>query len=115
MAVLNPAFESVPEYLPDEKEHRRKLARAANRHNEGKFNAFIDFTLAANVTSSTLRDARLGYYTTILFMPMTPHAAAEIAAGTMYIPQATMLSSQAVIQHANNSQTDRTFRFLLIG
>lgn len=115
MATLTQAFQAVPEYLQDDKEHRRKLARAVNSLVGGKMNAFIDFTLVANAASSTLIDARISYYSTILFMPMTAHAAAEIAAGTMYIPQTTMKNGQCIIQHANNAQTDRTFRFLIIG
>jgi len=113
MSVLNPAFQAVPEFLPDQIDHRRQLARASNRHNLGKFNAFIDFTLTPSVASSTLIDARIGYYTTILPMPMTAHAAAELT--SLYIPQSTMQSGKAVIQHANNSNADKTFRFLLIG
>lgn len=115
MSALTPGFPPVPEFLPDEVEHRRKLARSSNLHNQGKFNASIDFTLTANAASSTLQDSRIGYYSTIIPMSMTAHAAAEIGNGTMYIQQTDMKSSQATITHANNSQTDRTFRFLIIG
>lgn len=115
MSTLAPAFQAVPEYLQDEKEHRRKLARASNQHLLGKMNAFIDFTLVANASSSTLIDPRISYYTTILYMPMTANASAEIGNGTIYIAQATMQSGQAIVTHANNAQTDRSFRFLLIG
>lgn len=115
MSTLAPAFQAVPEYMQDETEHRRKLARASNQHLLGKMNAFIDFTLATNAGSSALIDPRIGYYTTILYMPLTAHASAEIGNGTIFIAQATMQSGQALITHANNAQTDRTFRFLLIG
>jgi hypothetical protein len=113
MATLSPGFQTVPEFIPDEKEHRRKLARAVNQNMQGKMNAFIDFTLTASVGSSTLIDPRIGYYSTLLFMPMTAHAAAELT--SLYVPQATMQSGQAVIQHANNANADKTFRVLIIG
>ena len=113
--TANLGYQTVPEFLPDEKEHRRKLARAVNQTLGGKMNASLNATLNASASSTTLIDARISYFSTIVPMPMTANAAAEIGNGTMYIPQATMQSGQAVIQHASNTQTDRTFRFLIIG
>lgn len=115
MTTLSPAFQSVPEYIQDDVEHRRKLAQMGNRHNQGKFNAFIDFTLTASAATSTLIDARIGYFSTLLFMPMTANASAEIGAGTIYVQQSNMKSGQAIINHANNSNADKTFRILIIG
>lgn len=86
-----------------------------NQHNQGKFNAFIDFTLTASVGTSTLIDARIGYYSTLLWMPMTANASAEIGAGTIYVLQSNMQSGQAIITHANNANADKTFRILIIG
>lgn len=115
MSTLAQAFQKVPEYIQDQTEHRRKLARAVNQALSGKMNAFIDATLTANAASTTLTDARIGYYSTITWMPMTANASAEVGAGTIYITQANMQSGSVVITHANNAQTDRTFRFQIIG
>lgn len=115
MATLALAFQPVPEYLQDATEHRRKLARAVNQTIGGKMNVFIDATLTANAASTTITDARIGYYSVICWMPMTANASAEIGAGTIYITQANMQSGSVVITHANNAQTDRTFRFQIIG
>lgn len=113
MVSLAPAFQTVPEFLQDDVEHRRKLAFTINLILSGKLNGFIDFTLTANAASSTLTDARVGYYSTILLMPQTANAAAALA--TTYIAQATMKSGSCVITHANNAQVDKSFRILIIG
>lgn len=110
-----PAYNAVPVTQADEKEHRRELATAINRVNQGKFNCALEITLIANVTSTTISDARIGAYSVLVLMPVTADAAAEIGAGTIYIPENTMLTGSAVIQHANNSQTDRSFRVGIFG
>jgi hypothetical protein len=46
-------------------------------------------------------------------MPTTANAAAEIGAGTAYISARTKRSF--TITHANNSQSDRTFGYVVIG
>lgn len=43
------------------------------------------------------------------FDPLTANAAAELAAGTMYVLEANRALRQFTITHANNAQTDRTF------
>lgn len=115
MASLAQAFQTVPEFLQDANEHRRKLARAVNQLLGGKMNAFIDATLTANAATTALTDARIGYYSIISWMPMTANASAEVGAGAIYVDQSTMKNGSAVITHANNAQTDRTFRFQIIG
>lgn len=108
-------FQSVPEFLPNAVDHRRQLAQAINRIMQGKVNAYLDYTIPANTASSTITDARISPYSAILFMPLTAHAAAELATGNMYVPTATMNNGSAIIQHTNNAQTDRTFRSIIIG
>jgi len=41
---------------------------------QGKVNCVLDVTLAANAGSTTVTDARLGYFTAILYDPMTANA-----------------------------------------
>jgi hypothetical protein len=78
-------------------------------------NAVTEVTLTANAESTTLYHPTLGYYTHVSLMPQTANAAAEIGAGTIYIAQATMKKGECVITHANNAQTDRTFRVKIDG
>jgi hypothetical protein len=81
----------------------------------GKVNSFGTFTLRANQASTTITDQNAGPGAVVLPFPATAHAAAEWAAGTMYIPTATILSGSFVIQHANNAQADRTFSYVILG
>lgn len=80
---------------------------------QGKLMNTGSVTLTANVASTTVTDARAGLQSFIGFMPQTANAAAEIGAGTMYV--ATQGKQTFTITHANNAQTDRTFRYCLLG
>jgi len=113
MSVANPGIQAVQEVMPNEKEHRRQLARAINLMQSGRIRATLDFTLAANQSSSKVTDPRIGYYTAIQWLPMTAHAASEAASGNMYVPQATMVTGSAAINHSNLTTTDRTFRLMI--
>lgn len=72
-------------------------------------------TLTANVASTTITDARIASTSAIVLVPTTANAAAEIGAGTMYVSETGRLHGTAVITHANNAQTDRTYRYVIAG
>lgn len=91
------------------------ITQTLNRVNRGKFNAALDVTLTASAASTTIMDERLSVDSAVIFDPMTSNAALEIAAGTCYITTTNRGNGSAVITHANNAQTDRTFRLLIIG
>lgn len=98
----------------------RAIASVVNRINLGKLNAVYrvadeDFTLTANAATTTLTDSRLTAFSFVGFMPKTANAAAEIGAGTLYVTNANMNNGSWTVTHANNAQTDRTFRLLIIG
>ena len=108
------AYQPVPEFLVDEKEHRRQIARQMNGLLQGKLNVAVDVTLTANATSTTITDARIGATSAVVpAMARTAHAASELASGTVYVDGLT--KGSCVVHHSNNSQTDRTIRFLIIG
>jgi len=67
-----------------------------------------DFTLTENAASSTLSSNAIRPGSSISWTPLTANASAEIGAGTIY--HATPTLGQVVVNHANNAQTDRTFR-----
>jgi hypothetical protein len=71
--------------------------------------------LTANVATSTLTDDRVGFDSCIALVPTTANAAAEIGNGTLYIAETGRINGSVVINHANNAQTDRTFRFIISG
>jgi hypothetical protein len=111
--VLPPGRPGVSPEAPDHTRQLRDIARKINEMNRGWLNCTIQVTLTANAASTTIKDARISLLNTaVLMCPTTAHAAAEIAAGTLYF---TITDGQVVINHANNAQADRTFQMALIG
>lgn len=103
-------------YVPSLLDTLQNAIRSIQQLASGRSNAIGVVTLAASAASTTVTDPNCAAGTTILLTPATAHAAAEIATGgTMYIPVATIANGSFVIQHANNSQTDRIFRYALHG
>lgn len=92
-----------------------ELAVAINELAQGRSNAVVTVTLTANAASSTVATPTTAAGTAPIPVPLTAHAAAELGNGTLYIPAATILNGSFVVQHANNSQIDRTFLFVCIG
>jgi hypothetical protein len=120
MAFLNAPTDIGSDSWAGVRTFARAIASVVNRINTGKINAVYrvaeaDFTLTANAASSTLTDARLTAFSHVAFDPMTANAAAELAAGTLYVTSANRNNGSFVLTHANNAQTDRTFRVLIIG
>lgn len=87
-------------------EHAEALASLTRNRNG-------TITLTHDVTSTTVTDPTLTPNSVILFDPTTSHAAVELAAGTMFV--SSRLTGSFVIAHANNAQTDRTFRWIAGG
>jgi hypothetical protein len=80
---------------------------------EGRSNAVGSFTLTANAATTIVTAPNCGAGCTISVQPTTANAAAEIGNGTMYI--GTVSAGAFVVTHANNAQTDRTFRYAAFG
>jgi len=80
----------------------------------GKMDCTTEITLTPSAASSTLNDIRLSPYSVVLFDPQTANAAAEKAAGTMYVTTANRGNNAWTITHANNAQADRLFRVLIL-
>lgn len=112
---VDTGFQGVPRESFNERQHRVQLATAVNRTLSGKLNNTGDMTLAANSAATILKDARLSPQSSILFEPMTANAAAELAAGTMYVMAANRRAGAFTITHANAVTTDRTFRYAILG
>lgn len=113
--MSRPGLDPVPDTIDQNSVvWRRRLIGNINAL-VGRANAIDDLTLDANAGSTTLIHPMLTYYSHVAFMPMTANAAAEIGAGTLYVAQATMKNGECVISHANNAQTDRTYRIKIDG
>ncbi len=100
----------VPEFMPDEAVHRRQLARAVNQAMTGHTNTTLFVTLTVSAASTTITDARISLQTCVSLMPQTANAAAALA--TTYT---TCAKGVATINHANNTQADRTFTVAIQG
>jgi hypothetical protein len=70
-------------------------------------------TLAANAGSTTIVDARLRHDSPIVLQATTASAAVELGNGTLHVSEAGRVNGSVTITHANNAQTDRTFRFFI--
>ena len=91
----------------------RDSARVLSGLLRGKFNATLDVTLVASASSTTVKDERFSEQCAVEFDPLTANAASEKAAGTLWVSART--AGEITITHANNAQTDRSFRLVIIG
>lgn len=108
---MNPSTNIVPRTWHDESDHRARLADAINNILRGKTNNVSTFTLTDNSATSVLTDIRIGLNSMIMLQPTTANAAAELA--TLYFD--TPNDGSITVNHANNSQTDRTYLYAIIG
>lgn len=111
-------FIGLPQYFPDEKEFRRRVSQVVNRTLVGKTNNVSDeITLVASTatTVATVSPNLLGEDSAIIFVPTSANAAAEVGAGGMFVSSRSVADNTFNITHANNAQTDRTFKYVIIG
>lgn len=68
-----------------------------------------EVTLTESAATTVVNDPRVDSLSSaVTFSPTTANAAAEVGNGTMYI---TYGDGSFTLTHANNAQTDRTFRY----
>jgi hypothetical protein len=96
----------------DEKD-LKKFALAIQQLAEGRLNATGACTLAASASSTTVAAPNCAAGSVVLLSPRTAHAAAELAAGTLYVSAVALGSF--TLAHANNAQTDRSFGYVCLG
>ena len=101
----------VSTFNDDEAAHRREIAAVLNGAMQGKLNNTGVLTQTANAATTTLTDPRIGANSVILIMPTTANAAAALS--VTYFT--TFVDGSCVVNHANNAQVDRTFRYGVIG
>lgn len=88
----------------------QQVSNAINLLIDGKMNAYGAFTLAASTTTTVVTDLRSGPDSIILFTPMTANAAGAVS--TTFI--STRAKQSFTLTHANNSQSDRTYTYIVI-
>lgn len=109
------SYPGVPLDHDDDRQHRRLLAQAIEQLQNGRANNVLVVTLDANQSTTTVNDARISAFSVPMFSPCTANAAAEQAAGGLYVADTNRVHQSLVINHANNAQTDRTFKIVLFG
>ena len=107
--LADASFRRLP-YVADD---GREIATVVNGILDGKINAKGSVTLTASAASTVVTESRAGSDSVILFMPKTANAASEQAAGGMFV--SSRGKQTFTITHANNSQADRSFDYIVIG
>lgn len=117
------SFPNVPNYHPDHALLLQDIVKVTQNIMNGRTNNTGTVTLASGVTTTvvTLPSSRLGQSTVINFMPTSPQAAIELAAGTMYVSSRSVQSgatqySTFTITHSSAAAIPiRSFDFTLTG
>lgn len=99
--------------LPAAATNPREISQVVNGVLDGKLNSTGTFTCTASATTTSVTDYRAGLDSVILLMPTTANAAAEMGGGTIYV--STRAKQSFTVTHASNTQTDRTFDYIIIG
>jgi hypothetical protein len=94
----------------------KRIVLAIQQVAAGRSNATGTVTLTANVATTTVTPTQTGSIaagSTPILTAMTANAAAEVGAGTIYA--STVANGSFTLTHANNAQTDRIFRYAILG
>jgi hypothetical protein len=103
---------SAPQLSPSETQ-LYIIVNAVRQLMQGRSNAAGSVTLAASVASTTVSAPNSAPGAQVFLFPRTPHAAAELAAGTCYV--SAIAAGTFTVTHANNPQLDRTFSYVCLG
>lgn len=106
------------------RQHLREAIRLLKNLALGRSNNVLDpsgdgsfvWSATANAASTVIEDVtkqRWGYFSAVIFVPMTANAAA--ASPLPYVTQANLLPGSMTITHQNDAATDQTYRVVIIG
>lgn len=89
----------------------REISEVTNGVLNGKTNNTGSVTLnVASATTTTIYDERIGFNSVILLMPTTANAVSVVA--STYISATN--KGNAVITHTANTNTDKTYKYIVI-
>lgn len=90
----------------------REISEIVNNLVEGKTNNTGDITLnAGSATTTTISNERIGYNSIILLMPTTANAVASLT--NVYVSART--KGSATLTHSANTNTDKTYGYIIVG
>ncbi len=99
--------------LPPTTRNLRDVVQAVRQLIQGRSNATGAVTVDISTTTTTIDLAAGNENAGVWLFPTTANAAAELAAGTIY---ALVTDAETVtITHANNTQADRTYYYMVVG
>jgi hypothetical protein len=90
-----------------------RIVAAVQQLAQGRSNATGACTLAAGAASTTVIAPNCAAGSAVFLFPRSAHAAAELAAGTLYI--SAVAAGAFTLAHANNAQADRSFFWVALG
>jgi hypothetical protein len=96
--------------VTDWKEAARFIESAIQLIMNGKLNVTGTVTLSANQTTTTVTDTRAGSNSFIYLMPTTANAGGELG---WWISARD--KQEFTVTHANDSRSDRTFTYIVLG
>lgn len=80
---------------------------------QGRSNAVGTCTLTDSTTTTAVAAINCGADSKVFLMPVTANAAAEFAAGGLYV--SSVGQGTFTLTHANDASTDRTFFYVCLG
>jgi hypothetical protein len=105
-------YDGVPEFHSDATAHRRVMAQAITRLNQGKLNGTLEVTLRPGETATPVEDPRIAAGSVLLWMPRTASAGAAERAGMWVTGRA---KGRAILNHAAAAAADQDFTLLILG
>ena len=90
----------------------REISEVTNGVLNGKTNNTGNVTLnASSATTTTISDERIGYNSIILLMPTAANAVASLT--NVYVSART--KGSATLTHSANTNTDKTYGYIIVG
>lgn len=110
MTISRTQPRAIPPHGTDDKRH---IAEVLRNIYSGRLDWGGEFTLTTSASTTTVIDTRVNVNKVVVWSPMTTNAAAALA--NTRIESAGYQDGQFVLTHANNGQTDRIFRYIVMG
>jgi hypothetical protein len=92
----------------------RAIAESVVRMLGGKTNNVLTVNLPNGVASTTVKDPRIGAYTSFHWQPLTANAAALLWAAP-YVVVSSQKDGEATFAHGNTANADQNFNLVMIG
>ncbi len=107
---VNNNYPTAPQNYSASENYIRKLMQSLNFAMLGKTNNVGELTLTPSATSTVVQNNLVNLNSAIILQPITEHAADHFV-DTWVVAG----DKQFTVNHNNNSQIDRTFKYIVVG